>query len=76
MFIWSFRGFDLELLKCAVGAGFIIVSHSYRMGCSPTLKLFQKLKAGSSMQLGSYIPNITNKGKKKMCGACVSFEFF
>ena len=26
------------------------------------------------MQVGSYFPNITNKVKKKICEACVSFD--
>ena len=29
-----------------------------------------------TMQLGSKFPIIINKVKKKMCGACVSFEIF
>ena len=29
-----------------------------------------------TMQVGSYLPNVTNKVKKKMCGACVLFEIF
>ena len=28
-----------------------------------------------TMQVGSYFPNITNKVKKKLCGACVLFEY-
>ena len=27
-----------------------------------------------TMQVGSQFPNIINKEKKKMCGACVSFK--